>query len=508
MQSNTQQSMECLSNIFNKYAVVKSLIVIILFFILNCQPKESDSIKPNVLFFLVDDLGWKDLGCYGSTFYETPNIDAFATNSLVLTNAYAPAPVCSPSRASILTGKAPARLHLTDWTGPEKWHSYGKLKTPDFAQHMALEETTMAEAFKENGYSTCFLGKWHVGSGQYYPQYQGFDETIGVSEAGGPPSFFYPYYNPGYEGTEWPPQIEDLAASGVEGEYLTDRLTDEALKYLEQVRQPFFLYFSHFAVHRPHQGKQEMIEKYQIKADALPVVDSAAKYLQERESIVKTRQDFPVFAAMVESVDQSFGRLISKLEELDMLENTIIVFTSDNGGLSATKRRNIKLSTSVLPLRAGKGWLYEGGIRVPMIIGWKGMIQPGRRSSFTVSGTDMYPTLLDMAGLELKPDQHLDALNLSTLILNAKDPERKAIFFHYPHYHPSGQSPASAVISGKYKLIRWYEDEVEELYNIVEDIGEHNNLAEQLPDVKKKLSNLLDDWLKTVNAQMNESSIM
>jgi arylsulfatase A-like enzyme len=483
---------------------VKTVLIVCILILFECKQKEPELTRPNILFFLVDDLGWKDLGCYGSSFYETPNIDAFAANSLVFTNAYAPAPVCSPSRASILTGKAPARLHLTDWTGPAKWHSYGKLKTPDFAQHMDLEEITMAEAFKAQGYSTCFLGKWHVGSGAYYPQHQGFDVTIGVSEAGGPPSFFHPYYNKGYEGTEWPPQIEDLAETGKEGEYLTDRLTDEALGYLDEVEPPFLLYFSHFAVHRPHQAKEDMINKYQAKADALPVSDSSTHYTQERESIVKTRQDFPVFAAMVESVDQSFGRLVKKLEDKGMLENTIVVFTSDNGGLSAMQRRDIKLSTSVLPLRAGKGWLYEGGIRVPMIIGWKDVIQAGRRSSFSVSGTDMYPTLLDMAGLDQKPEQHLDALNLTSLILHEEEPEREAMFFHYPHYHPSGQSPASAVISGNYKLIRWYEDETIEFYNIEEDIGEQENLAEIMPDLKQKLLSRLENWLDEVNAQRNE----
>jgi arylsulfatase A-like enzyme len=482
------------------------ILIFGIFSLYSCQNRDIASIKPNIVFFLVDDMGWKDLGCYGSTFYDTPNIDAFASNGLLFSHAYAPAPVCSPSRASILSGKNPARLHLTDWTGPEKWHSSGKLKTPDFAQHMDLAEITLAEAFKENGYATCFLGKWHVGSGKYYPQYQGFDVTIGVSEAGGPPSFFYPYYNEGYEGTEWPPQIEDLAATGKAGEYLTDRLTDEALKYLENVEPPFLLYFSHFAVHRPHQAKEALIEKYQTRADMLPLVDSLTHYIKERESITKTRQDFPVFAGMVESVDQSFGRLVRKLEAKGMLENTIIVFTSDNGGLSSTKRRDITLSTSVLPLRAGKGWLYEGGIRVPMIIGWKGRIESGRTSSVSISGTDMYPTLLDMAGLDLKPEQHVDGINLSSLILHDKNPNSKNIFFHYPHYHPSGQSPASAVISGDYKLIRWYEEDTVELYNLTEDIGEHTNLAEEMPELTHRLSEILDHWLVQVDAQMIEDN--
>jgi len=252
-----------------------------------CQPsnpseKSDTTPPPNILVFLVDDLGWADLECYGSTFHETPHIDDFASKSRLFTLAYAPAPVCSPSRAAILSGKNPARLHLTDWTGPDKWHPKGKLEMPDFADQMPLEEITLAEAVAEQGYSTCFLGKWHIGWGDYAPQHQGFQTVLGASEAGGPPTFFYPYYKKSYEGTGWPADIPGLTGTGVDGEYLTDRLTDEAVGYLDTVSAPFYMQFNHFAVHRPFEAKAEKVEKYQAKAALLPKMDSTEMYLTER----------------------------------------------------------------------------------------------------------------------------------------------------------------------------------------------------------------------------------
>lgn len=471
----------------------------------NQQNPNKEQEKPNVLVFLVDDLGWKDLGCYGSEFHETPNIDRFAGTSLVFKRAYSPAAVCSPSRASILTGKHPVQHGITEWTGPEKWHVSGELKTPDYARHLQLEEHTLAELLKENGYSTCFLGKWHIGKGEYYPRNQGFDMTIGVSEAGGPPSYFYPYQNDAYTGTVWPDDIPDLEQIDTSGDYLTTSLTNEALNYLDTVSSPFLLYFSHFAVHRPLEAPGKLVEKYRDKAAQLPVIDSADRYRVEGEAITNLRQDHPVFAAMVETVDHSFGQLMKKLEQKNVLENTIIIFTSDNGGLSTTKDdfiiHNNEVSTSVNPLRAGKGWLYEGGIRVPMIVGWKGKVHPGVVDSIPVSGTDLFPTIKSLVGLTTEGPVDDVSKDLSGLLLKGEFEGRPPLIFHYPHYHASGQSPASAIVSGKYKLIYWYQQDMHELFDLDEDIGERNNLLQSKPVVADSLKTIMTNFLNKNGAK-------
>jgi arylsulfatase A-like enzyme len=451
--------------------------------------------KPNFVFFLIDDLGWADLGCYGSKFYETPNIDRLAKEGMRFTDGYAACPVCSPTRASIMTGKYPARLNLTNFLIGRR---QGKLNPPDYIHQMPLEEVTIAEALKEAGYVTCFVGKWHLGGQPYWPEHQGFDINIGGTSSGMPRSYFYPQWSGN-------PPIE-----GRPGEYLTDKLTDESLKFLEANRdKPFLLYLSHYAVHIPLQAKQNMIDKYQTKAAAKLI--EGPRLLPEGDTEARQVQDHPIYAGMVQSVDESVGRVMKKLDELGVADNTVVIFMSDNGGLSTAEGS----PTSNVPLRAGKGWLYEGGIREPMIIKWPGVAKAGSICSEPVISTDFYPTMLAMAGLPLKPEQHIDGVSLAQLLRGKKSLDRDppprlasgdagagAIFWHYPHYSNQGGGPAGAVRAGDYKLIEFYEDGRLELYNLTEDVSEKNNLVKHMPDKAAELHRILKNWRQDVNAQM------
>jgi len=455
---------------------------------------EGSAGKPNFVFILIDDMGFKDIGCNGSSFYETPNIDKLAADGMRFTDAYAACPVCSPTRASIMTGKYPARLNLTDYLIGRR---RGKLIPPEYIHQMPLEEVTIAEALKEAGYATCFIGKWHLGGKPYWPEQQGIDVNIGGTQSGMPRNYFWPQWRGN-------PPIEGRA-----GEYLTDRLTDEALMFLESKKdKPFLLYLSHYAVHIPLQAKKEMIEKYKAKAAKQPT--RQPRFLPEGRSKARQVQDHPVYAGMVESVDESVGRVMKKLEELGMADNTVVIFMSDNGGLSTAEG----WPTSNVPLRAGKGWLYEGGIREPMIIkagnaGFRssrpsagGVVKPGSVCSEPVTSTDFYPTMLEMAGLPLKPEQHIDGVSLVPLLRGKEKLNREAIFWHYPHYGNQGGSPGGAVRAGDYKLIEFYEDSRVELYNLKADIGEKKNLAGKMPDKAAKMRKMLQTWRKAVNAQM------
>ena len=448
--------------------------------------------KLNFVFILIDDMGWVDAGCYGSSFNETPNIDKLASEGMRFTDAYAACPVCSPTRASIMAGKYPARINLTDWIGGRR---RGKLIPADYIHQLALEEVTMAEAFKEAGYATGFVGKWHLGDEPYYPEYQGFDINIAGHHAGHPGSYFNPYKHP--RNSRWDvPGLE----GGKEGEYLTDRLTDESLKFLEASKQkPFLLYLSHYAVHTPLQAKKNLIARYKTKAAELPAVKGSG-YLDEGDNIItKQVQDNPVYAGMVHSVDESVGRVMKKLIELGVADNTVVIFMSDNGGLSTSRG---KMPTSNVPLRAGKGWLYEGGIREPMIIKWPGAVKAGSVCSEPVTSTDFYPTMLEMAGLPLKPEQHRDGVSLVPLLKGTGTLNRKAIYWHYPHYHGSGCKPSGAVRAGDYKLVEWYEDGSVELYNLKNDISERRNLTAEMPEKAAELREMLHNWRKAMDARM------
>lgn len=447
--------------------------------------------QPNILFILVDDLGWADLGYTGSIYYETPNIDKLANEGTVFTNAYAACPVCSPSRAAILSGKSPARLNLTDWIpGNRHWgpHKNQKLASHPFKLQLDLEEYTLAEAFKDAGYNTMFAGKWHIGEkDEFYPEHQGFDINCAGNKTGHPSGgYFSPYKNP---------QLTD----GYEGEYLTDRLTDEVIHFIEKPKEaPFFAYLSFYTVHLPMQGKPEKVEKYRNKLASMKY--KGDEFVQKGKTWYKNHQNMPHYAAMVESLDESVGRLLTTLKKQNLDQNTIVVFTSDNGGM-ATSNQTGNIPTSNLTLRAGKGYLYEGGIRVPLILRGPG-VKEGKESEFPVTGTDLYPTLLDMAGLELLSTQHYDGISLKSH-LHGKSATERPIFWHYPHYSGGlGGKPSGAVRLGNYKLIEFYEDMRVELYNLEHDKEEIIDLSAEMSGKVEELKALLHNYRDEVGAKM------
>jgi len=421
--------------------------------------------KLNFIFVLVDDFGWTDLGVQGSTFYQTPNIDRLAREGMRFTQAYSACTVCSPTRAAALTGKYPARLRITDWIKGH-FRPNAKLKVPDWTMHLPLEEITIAEALKRGGYATASIGKWHLGGPEFYPDKQGFDENIGGCDKGQPPSYFSPYGIP-------------TLADGPKGEFLSDRLTDEALNFIARNKsKPFFIYLPHYAVHTPLAGKPEVIAKYERKADP------------------RNPQHNAKYAALVESVDDSMGRIRQKLEEIGIADNTVIIFTSDNGGLVLN---NV---TSNLPLRVGKGSAYEGGVRVPLFIKWPGVTQPSSTCDTPVITPDFYPTILKMAGLAIENKRSVDGESLVPLLKQNGTLRRTAIYWHYPHYHQGGATPYSAIRQGDWKLLEFFEDNRVELYNLREDIGEQDDLAAKVPSRANALRKQLHAWRKQVGAQL------
>jgi arylsulfatase A-like enzyme len=432
----------------------------------SCQNEQK---KPNILFILVDDLGWNDLGCYGSTFYESPNIDKLASSAIMFTDAYAGGTVCSPTRAALMTGKHPARLGITDWI-PGAGDKNKKLKTPGILNELPLEEYTMAEAFRDDGYKTFFAGKWHLGDEGFFPEDQGFDINIGGNHTGSPRGGYYsPYKNP---------QLED----GPKGEYLTDRLTNETIKFIENSLyenpdKPFFAYLSFYTVHSPIQGCKRYIQKFKEKARSLPTAPDSG-YIAEHSGWTKTQQNNPRYASMVYAMDENVGRLMRRLKELKIDDNTIVIFTSDNGGLSTLYRKGAP--TSLAPLRAGKGWCYEGGIRIPLIIKIPGEEYQGKVINEPVVSMDLYPTLVDLAEIHPMPEQYVDGVDLLPAIEGEKL-NRKSLFWHYPQYHGSAWTPGASIRQGDWVLVEFYEPGVKELYNLKDDIGERNNLASQYP---------------------------
>jgi len=424
---------------------------------------------PNVIVILVDDMGQTDLSCYGSKFYETPHIDQLAKDGVRFANGYSACTVCSPTRAALLTGKYPARLRITDWiAGHER--PKAKLKIPDWQKFLPFEEITLAEQFKSAGYATASIGKWHLtpvlkeGDEAYYPEKHGFDVNIGGYARGSPPSYISPY--------KIPTLIE-----GPAGEFLTDREAIEAVKFIETNKEkPFFIYLPHYAVHTPIAGKPEVVAKYKDKAAKAPDL----------------KQKNATYAALVSSVDDSLGTIRAALKRLKLEDNTIIVFTTDNGGLLAT--------TDNSPLRAGKGSAYEGGVRVPFIVFWPGVTKAGLVEASPAITVDLYPTLLEMTGV--KPLQSLvDGISLAPLLKSGAKPDRDAIFWHYPHYHPGGATPYSAIRSSDFRLVHFYEDGRDELYDLANDVSETKDLAATQPERAKALRSRLDAWLKSVDAQ-------
>ena len=437
---------------------------------------------PNVVFLLVDDLGATDLGCYGSTFYETPAIDGLATEGVRFTQAYAAAPVCSPTRASLMAGKAPARLHNTDYFGGRR---RGPLLPADYDPQLALEEETLAELLRAGGYRTGFFGKWHLGGEGYGPLEQGFEHNVAGWRAGSPAGgYFAPWKNPTLE-------------NGPDGEYLPERLTRDALAFMSEVKdEPFLLYLSYYNVHTPLQAKGDRVEHYREKKRALGI---AAEDLWGKERARKVRlvQEHAVYAAMVEAVDDSVAAVLGHLEELGLSEETYVVLFSDNGGLSTSEGH----PTSNLPLRAGKGWLYEGGIREPLIVRGPG-VRAGAVDPTPVTSSDLAPTLLELCGLPAAPRQHLDGTSLAGLLRDGAPLVERPLFWHYPHYGNQGGAPSGAVRVGDLKLIEWYEDGRLELFDLAADPGEQEDLARARPAQAAALAARLQGWRDGVGALM------
>jgi len=459
--------------------------------------------KPNVIFILLDDFGYTDLGCYGSRFYETPNMDRLAKESLRFTDAYAACPVSSPTRASIMTGRYPVKTGITDWIPGRQATNSGsatdKLIALPFTLNLSLEENTIAEVLKNNGYKTMISGKWHLGeTEEYWPEKQGFDVNKGGFSKGSPTKnnkangYFSPYGNP---------RLDD----GPEGEYLTDRQTDEAIKFIESSKDdPFFVYLSFYAVHNPMQGKEDLIRKFSLKADSMGL-SGMEVFTRERDWIRESMsnnfrerilQSNPVYAAMIYSVDENIGKLLRKLEELHLEKNTMVIFTSDNGGLSTSEGS----PTCNYPLRAGKGWLYEGGIRVPLIIRLPGPGQKTGEINIPVSSIDFFNTITEFTNSE-NSNIKTDGISLMPLMKKGKMKERP-LFWHYPHYSNQGVEPGSAVRLGNYKLIDNFQTGKQELYDLEKDISETNDISSFNIKKRNELYNLLIEWRKSSDAKM------
>lgn len=448
--------------------------------------------QPNIVFILIDDMGWKDLAAYGSEFYETPNLDRLSSEGMTFTDAYAACPVCSPTRASCLTGRYPARLGVTQWIGG---HTVGKLQDVPYHHALPLSEVTIASVLRDAGYQTWHVGKWHLGPKQAWPEKHGFDRNIGGCDWGAPKKgYFSPWGIPGLE-------------DGPEGEYLTDRLTDDAIGLIEDrdPARPFFLNLAHYAVHTPIQAPEDLVEKYRQKAERLGL--DQEKTFEEgdffpcahkRNRRVERRllQSDPVYAAMVENLDTNIGRLMDALDASGLADDTLVVFTSDNGGLSTAEGS----PTCNAPLHEGKGWMYEGGTREPLIIRWPGHIEAASTSATPVTSPDYFPTMLEAAGLPLRPDLHNDGISLMPILAGTGGIEREAIFWHYPHYGNQGDTPGCSVRSGDWKLIEYFEDGRLELYNLREDIGETTNRAQSDPETTARLKAMLDHWMESIEA--------
>ena len=409
--------------------------------------------KPNVVFILIDDMGWPDVGCYGSKFHETPNIDRLASQGMKFTDAYAACPVCSPTRASIMAGQYPARVGITDFI-PGHWRPYEKLIVPENRLQLPLESVTIGEALKEQGYATCYIGQWHLGGKGYSPDKQGFDKVVlGVKNQ------------------------NDKQVSG---------FTDKAIEFIEEKKQePFFLYLSHHSVHIKLEAPEELVDKYKNKPKPATGVNN------------------PIYAAMVEHLDINIGRILKKLDDLDLAERTIVIFFSDNGGLREAYGGYIgkrQIVSTNAPLRDEKGTVYEGGVREPLIVRWPGVVKAGTTCSVPVTSVDFYPTFLEIVGAKGHPNQPLDGESILSLLKQTGTLKRDAIYWHYPHYHHS--RPAGAIREGDYKLIEFFEDGQLELYNLKRDIGEKNNLARTMPEKAADLQRKLAKWRQSVGAKM------
>jgi len=442
--------------------------------------------QTNFLFFLVDDMGWADIGANGSTFHETPHIDRLAKSGMRFTQGYAAGSVCSPTRASIMTGKHPVRVDITDWIPGQSNRPTNPLLHPEDRHSLPLKEVTLAEALKQHGYQTFFAGKWHLGKEGEWPTDQGFDINIGGHHKGSPPGGYYaPWTNPALKAKH-------------KGEYLTERLTAESAKFLDSrdKAKPFLLYLSYYNIHTPIQPYKKRIDHYKSKAEKS--FTGPTPFEVEHDGKTRTRQDNPALASMVAAVDDSVGALLDKLEELKLDDNTVVIFFSDNGGLSTLGRIGPGCN---LPLRAGKGWLYEGGIREPTLIRAPGITRPGSVSHKPMISMDFFPTMLDLAGLPLQPKLHVDGRSLLSQ-LKGNDTGQRTLHWHYPHYHGSAWKPGASIRDGDWKLIEFYHYNNFELYNLAKDPGERTDLAKRNPRKAAELRAKLSAWQKRMKAKM------
>ncbi|EMI20803.1 sulfatase family protein [Rhodopirellula maiorica SM1] len=449
----------------------------------------SAATQRNFVFILVDDLGCKDLGFAGSKFHETPHIDALAASGMRFDHGYAACQVCSPSRASIMLGKATPRHGITDWIGAAsgtKWNRDDRVLPSEYEHVLPKDDTTLAEALREGGYTTFFAGKWHLGTKGSWPEDHGFMINKGGWDVGSPKGgYFAPWQNPRLE-------------SGPDGESLTLRLANETASFIESSKdKPFLAYLSFYTVHGPIQTTEELCNKYRDKAEQMGLTQTDTRFTLQRRLPVRQVQDNPIYAGMVETLDNAVGIVMDKLKETGLDKNTVVIFTSDNGGVSSGDA----YSTSLLPLRGGKGMQWEGGIREPYIIHVPGMTPPGASSDVPAIGMDFYPTMLELAGLPQRPEQHVDGVSLVPVLKGGEIADRD-LFWHYPHYGNQGGEPSSIIRSKQWKLIHYYEDGRNELYDLANDEGEHTDVAAQHPERVAELKQRLDGWLAETGAKI------
>ncbi|HBC89718.1 MAG TPA: sulfatase [Lentisphaeria bacterium] len=455
--------------------------------------------RPNIIFILIDDMGWKDLSCYGSTFYETPNLDRLFKSGIHFTDAYASCPVCSPTRASILTGKYPATVGITDWIDTTGYHPLrGKLVDVPYLKQLPLSEYSIANALRDNGYATWHVGKWHLGGENFCPEKHGFEINVGGCEASSPGKggYFSPWSIPALKNADVPA-----------GTCLTGYLTDKAIELIRnRDGRSFFLNLWHYAVHTPIQAEEECANKYLLKAEKMGLtkikIFEEGEYFHTEDKkgkriMRRLVQSNHTYAAMIENLDENIGRLLRAVDEAGETDNTVIFFTSDNGGLATAETS----PTCNSPLAEGKGWMYEGGTREPLIISWPGKIKAGSKCTEPVTSTDFYPTILEMAGIKLIPEQHSDGVSIMPYLTGEGEVEREAIYWHYPHYGNQGGTPGSSIRMGDYKLIEFFEAGRLELYNLRDDIGEERNLAGEKPELARILHDKLECWRKKVEAK-------
>lgn len=468
------------------------IYLIVAFSCVSCQEKETSVDQPNVLFIIADDYGYHDLSSMGSDYYETPNLDRLAGESMIFKNGYTAHRVCSPARASIMSGKFPARHGITDWIGArtgEDWREQGrhsKLLPPDYVDHLPHDYQVLPEAMKENGYKTFFAGKWHLGDEGSYPEDHGFDINQGGFEAGGPYTggYFSPFNNP---------KMDDHPEE--KGMSLPEKLAKETSSFIEQHKDTaFFAYLSFYAVHAPIQSSQDKWRKYRDKAEAMGIAETG--FEMGHFLPIRQVQDNPVYAGLVEHMDDAVGSVLETLKAHGLQENTIVIFTSDHGGVAAGD----DYATSNRPLRGGKGYQYEGGLKVPYFIKVPWLDHQGAENHTPVTGTDFYPTILDLIGSELRPDEHQDGVSLVPL-LEGDSIAKRPLIWHYPHYGNQGGRPSSVIREGAWKLIRYHADSSEVLYNLEADLEEATDVYDKHPQIAERLSNRLSDGLTEMGAK-------